>query len=231
VNSYFQDRGVRILSADQLADLQQTVGVDDCAVVPAFGVPPEVQRRLEAIGCEIIDTTCGDVRRLWRWAERAARSGYAVLIFGRASHDETVVTKSRLSEADGKYIVLGDLQEADRFCRIIAGQADPRRFAETFGKEVTNARSIDPFFRLAQVSQTTMLFEETIKLREMLTDAYRRRFGGKVKAHLLFHPTVCRATQDRQAAAVELCKSGCDLVIVVGGFGSSNTRHLYELAR
>ncbi|MCD6303781.1 MAG: 4-hydroxy-3-methylbut-2-enyl diphosphate reductase, partial [Planctomycetes bacterium] len=44
-------------------------------------------------------------------------------------------------------------------------------------------------------------------------------------------PTVCRATQARQAAALELCRRGCDVVVVVGGFGSSNTRHLYELAR
>ena len=57
------------------------------------------------------------------------------------------------------------------------------------------------------------------------------KFGPEETAErLLFEPTVCRATQDRQAAAVELCQSGCDLVIVVGGYGSSNTRHLYELA-
>ncbi len=232
VNSYFQDKGVRMLSPSQLVNLEQTVGPEDCAIVPAFGVLPDIQRRLEAIGCELIDTSCGDVRRLWQWAEQAARSGYAVLIFGRASHDETVVTKSRLSEASGNYIVLGNLEEADVFCRMIAGQADPHRFTEAFAQPATNARSIDPFFRLAQVSQTTMLFEETMRLREMLTEAYSGRFGpNDLRNYLLFHPTVCRATQDRQAAAVELCKSGCELVIVVGGFGSSNTRHLYELAR
>jgi 4-hydroxy-3-methylbut-2-enyl diphosphate reductase len=232
VNAYFQRQGVRILSGEELAELEKLVTAADLAIIPAFGVPPPIEQRLRAIGCEIIDTTCGDVRRLWAWAEQAVERGFAVLILGRARHDETVVTKSRLAAAGGKYLVVGDLQQAGRFCDMIAGKSDAADFRRLFDNEATNADGIAPFERLAQVSQTTMLYDETMALRDLVRASFTRRFGPKdLQGRLMFQPTVCRATQARQAAATELCRSRCDLVIVVGGFGSSNTRHLFEVAR
>jgi 4-hydroxy-3-methylbut-2-enyl diphosphate reductase len=190
-----------------------------------------VERRLKAIGCEIVDTSCGDVRRLWAWAGRAAEAGYGVLIFGRANHDETVVTKSRLAAGGGRYLVVGNLDEARLFCDLIGRGPEGGRLRDHFGAEATNAESLEPFERLAHVSQTTMLYDETLTVRELIRQAYTERFGaGAPGERLVFQPTVCRATQARQAAAVELCSHGCDLVVVVGGFGSSNTRHLHELA-
>lgn len=230
VNRYFEGRGVRILDEGQIARLEATVRPRDIAVVPAFGVRPEVRRRLEAIGCRIIDTSCGDVRRLWAWARRAGSQGYAVLIFGRARHDETVVTKSLLGEDGSRYAIAGNLDQVRRLGRMIAGEENAAAFGQVFDAQSTNAEGLEPFLRLAQVSQTTMLYDETMRVRELITEAFARRFGDDLHGRLLFQPTVCRATQDRQAAAVELCRSGCDLVIVVGGYGSSNTRHLYELA-
>jgi len=231
VNSYFQARGVRILSRDQTQQLERHIGPGDCAVIPAFGVELPVEKRLRAIGCQIVDTSCGDVRRLWRWAGRAAEEGYGVLVFGRANHDETVVTKSRLAAVGGQYLVVGDMDQTRGFCELIAGRRPAAAFRKHFHAEATNAESLQPFQRLAQVSQTTMLYEETLTVRKLVRRAYAERFGeAGLDERLVFQPTVCRATQARQAAAVELCQSGCDLAVVVGGFGSSNTRHLYELA-
>jgi 4-hydroxy-3-methylbut-2-enyl diphosphate reductase len=230
VNDHFRGRGVKILSPGQREQLEAHIGPADCAVIPAFGVPQEIQRRLEEIGCSIIDTTCGDVRALWHWAERAAGEGFGVLIYGRADHDETVVTKSRLAAAGHPYLVVGNLDEAEAFCRLVRGQEAAETFRERFTAGQTNAESPEPLLRLAQVSQTTMLYEKTLRLRDRLRAAFADRFGETSGERLRFQPTVCRATQDRQAAAIELCRSGCDLVVVVGGHGSSNTRHLFELA-
>jgi 4-hydroxy-3-methylbut-2-en-1-yl diphosphate reductase len=231
VNEHFRRRGVRILTREQTLGLEQHVGVGDCAVVPAFGVPLEVQHRLESIGCEVVDTSCGDVRRVWRWAEQAVTTGHAVLIFGRALHDETVVTKSRLAAAGGKYLVVGSVDEARQFCRFITHEAPADAFAEMFGPEATNATDPTVFERLAQVSQTTMLFDETVAVRNVVREAFSRRFSPEyIEKRLLLQPTVCRATQNRQSSAMTLCAQRCDLAIVVGGFGSSNTRHLHELA-
>jgi len=232
VNAYFEKLGVRILSREQIENPARYITADDCAVIPAFGVKLPVQRQLKAIGCRIVDTSCGDVRRLWSWADRASADGYGVLIFGRADHDETVVTKSRLEASGGRYVVAGNLDQTRKFCDLITGLRDPGAFAGLFGPRATNSPDLQPFLRLAQVSQTTMLYDETVAVRELVRQAFVERFGpDDAGPRLLFQPTVCRATQARQTAAVELCRLGCDLVVVVGGFDSSNTRHLYELAR
>jgi len=232
VNCYFENLGVRILSREQIENPGKYITADDCAVIPAFGVKLPVERQLQAIGCQIVDTSCGDVRRLWSWADRASADGYGVLIFGRADHDETVVTKSRLEASGGRYVVAGNLDQTRRFCELITRRRDPGEFARLFSPRATNSPDLQPFERLAQVSQTTMLHDETMAVRELVRQAFVERFGpDQAGERLLFQPTVCRATQARQTAAVELCRHGCDLVVVVGGFGSSNTRHLYELAR
>lgn len=231
VNRYFEGRGVQILDPSQIERLEEVIGPDNCGVIPAFGVPLEIEDHLRAIGCGIVDTTCGDVRRLWAWARHAVAEGFGVLIYGRAQHDETVVTKSRLDAVGGKYLVVGDLKQAAQFCQLIVGGRDTADPAEVFGRQATNADSLQPFLRLAQVSQTTMLYDETMQVRDLIQGAFEQRLGPRAAGRLLFQPTVCRATQQRQAAATELCQAGCDLVLVVGGFGSSNTRHLYELAR
>ena len=231
VNKYFSRCGVRILSGSRLDGVEQTIGRGDCAVIPAFGVPVEIERHLAGIGCRVVDTSCGDVRRLWGWAQRAVEQGFGVLIFGRADHDETVVTKSRLAAAGGRYVVVGDIDRARVLCDLISGERNGRDFRKIFDDRATNADRLEPFERLAQVSQTTMLYSETIQIRDLVRRALARRFGrNELDRRVMFEPTVCRATQERQSAAVELCRGGLDLAVVVGGFGSSNTRHLYELA-
>jgi 4-hydroxy-3-methylbut-2-enyl diphosphate reductase len=231
VNDHFEQRGVRILTRQECRQLDRFVASDDCAIVPAFGVPLPVERRLLAIGCEIVDCTCGDVRRLWAWADSAAKQGYGVLLFGRARHDETIVTKSRLAAAGGEYLVAESLAQIDAFCDLIAGRRDAAEFRKLFDDEATNAESPDAFVRLAQASQTTMLYRETMQVRDRIRKAFETRYGGGQRdQRLMFQPTVCQATQQRQDAATELCRAGCDLSIVVGGFGSSNSRHLYEIA-
>ena len=232
VNAYFQKRGVRLLSADELARLEEVVTPADIAVIPAFGVTLPIQQRLNAIGCQTIDTTCGDVRRLWRWVERSATEGCGVVVFGRATHDETVVTAGRLEAVGGKYVIAANLAEMQRLCDLLAAGASAEEFRQAFAPPATNAETLEPFSRLAQASQTTMLYSDTMAVRQMLREAFENRYGVDEGAQRLqFEPTVCRATQDRQAAADELCRSGVDLVVVVGGYGSSNTRHLFELAR
>ncbi len=227
VNDYFRARGVRVLSNAQRRDIERHVGPEDVAVIPAFGVPLDVEQRLGAIGCEIIDAACVDVRRLWSWVTAAAGEGYGLLLFGKSRHDETVVTRSRLEAVGGSYVVAASLEQVDAFCQCIDTGGS---LEETFAAEARNTDEIGAFERLAQASQTTMLYDHTLKVRERLSAAFAHRYGPDEGAERLkFQPTVCQATQQRQAAAVEACRRA-DRVVVVGGFGSSNTRHLHELA-
>ncbi|MCL2701309.1 MAG: hypothetical protein FWE88_06410 [Phycisphaerae bacterium] len=232
VNDYFQHRSVTILRTEDRGRLESLISADDCAIIPAFGVPLPVEERLRQIGCRIVDTSCGDVRRLWKWAEGAAQSGYGVMIFGRAVHDETVVTRSRLEACGGRYLVVNKLSQVDWFCDIVTGRKPTAAFGELLAKAASNTAEFSPFERLAHVSQTTMLYDETMLVQTKLREAFASRFGvDRAEGRLRLQPTVCRATQARQSAAVTLCQEKPDVVVVVGGFGSSNTRHLHELAR
>jgi 4-hydroxy-3-methylbut-2-enyl diphosphate reductase len=73
------------------------------------------------------------------------------------------------------------------------------------------------------ISQTTQPIE---KVRH-LVDLIRQRFpNSKVR----FIDTVCQPTKQRQTAAVELARQ-CDVVIVIGGANSNNTRELVATCR
>lgn len=233
VNDYFRRLGVIVLSRAERQNLTEYIQPGDCAIIPAFGVPLEIHEHLEQIGCRVIDCSCGDVIRLWRWSENAVTEGFGVLVFGRSMHDETVVTKSRLAAAGGRFLVAETLEEVRAVAEAIrtGRENDADWLPEYFTSHATNAKTLQPLLRMAQVSQTTMLYDQTIEAQKMLRQAFEARFGpGEADRRLRFQPTVCRATQQRQNAAVELCQSGCDVILVIGGFGSSNTRHLYELA-
>jgi len=72
--------------------------------------------------------------------------------------------------------------------------------------------------RIGIAAQTTQPIDRVRYLVELI----RRRFP---QSDVRFIDTVCHPTKDRQRAAVELARR-CDLVIVVGGENSNNTREL-----
>ena len=84
----------------------------------------------------------------------------------------------------------------------------------------TDVLALAPRPRLGVASQTTQPIE---KVRRLVA-CIRRRFAD---SDVRFIDTVCRPTKERQAAAVDLARQA-DLVIVVGGASSNNTRQLVE---
>jgi 4-hydroxy-3-methylbut-2-enyl diphosphate reductase len=77
--------------------------------------------------------------------------------------------------------------------------------------------------RLGIVAQTTQPISRVLELVESI----RRRFP---QADVRFIDTVCQPTKDRQDALRRLADE-CDVVVVVGGPESNNSRKLTELAR
>ncbi len=74
--------------------------------------------------------------------------------------------------------------------------------------------------RFGVAAQTTQPIEKVRRLVALL----RERFTG---SEVRFIDTVCQPTKQRQHAAIELARQ-CDVVIVVGGSNSNNTRELVE---
>lgn len=234
VNRKLQEMGVRFLNGGAGKTYEYgDITPDDIVLLPAFGASVEVMERLGRIGCTMVDTTCGSVMNVWRRVEHNARDGYTCIIHGKYSHEETIATSSRaLQFENGRYVIVRDEAEAEYVCEYIRGDRDDR---EAFLEKFRNAVSpgFDPSRDLKRVglaNQTTMLSSESLRISKMVEEAFLARYGADyVKENFRAFDTICSATQERQDAIIELGQKNPDIIIVVGGYNSSNTNHLCEI--
>ncbi len=212
---------------------QSQVMPQDVVIVPAFGLPVPELARLRAIGCTVIDTTCGSVVHVWKRVERYARDGFTTVIHGKYDHEETMATCSQvLAVPGGRYVVVRDLTEAAQVAEVITGTRPAADLDAFF------ARAASPGFdatrdleKIGLANQTTMLANESLAIAAHLRAAITVRYGeDEAPFRFRSFDTICSATQVRQDAIAELLDNPPDLMVVVGGYNSSNTGHLCELA-
>ena len=85
--------------------------------------------------------------------------------------------------------------------------------------------------RVGVANQTTMLMSETMAVGEEIRKAMAERYGAEnVEDHFELFDTICSATQDRQDALFELLEHPLDVMVVIGGYNSSNTNNLAIIA-
>ncbi|MEE9218444.1 MAG: 4-hydroxy-3-methylbut-2-enyl diphosphate reductase [Acidobacteriota bacterium] len=214
------------------ADPYARIGPDDVVIIPAFGVPAHDLDLLHRRGCILVDTTCGSVLNVWKNVGRYARDGFTSIIHGRYWHEETRATASRAVECHkGHYLVLRDLGEARQAGQVITGEADAAAFEERF--RAASSPGFDArvhLQRLGLANQTTMLSSESLEIGEELRRALLKRWGQEEAARRFrAFDTICSATQERQDAVLKLVEEELDLMLVVGGYNSSNTAHLAEI--
>ena len=230
VNQKLRAMGVGFLSDDQAA--AERLGPDDVVILPAFGVTVAVLRQLDRRGCTIVDTTCGSVLNVWKNVRRYCEGGYTSIIHGKAWHEETQATASQAAEHGGRYLVVLNRDEAHTLADYIRHGGDPGAFLAQFG--ATASTGFDPdrdLERIGLANQTTMLMSESLEIGEMLKAAMVDRYGEAALAdHFQAFDTICSATQDRQDAVVRLIEQHpIDLMIVIGGYNSSNTCNLARI--
>jgi 4-hydroxy-3-methylbut-2-en-1-yl diphosphate reductase len=230
VNARLKQMGVRFLErgADGEFDFSGLT-TDDVVIMPAFGVTIGDFERLRAVGCVLVDTTCGSVLNVWKRVDSYARDGYTAVIHGKSYHEETKATASQVTKhRGGRYLVVYDMAEARLVCDFIehGGDADAlaARFAGKTSAEFDFARDLA---RVGIANQTTMLAGESLAIAAEFGKSMSRRYG---EAHLAEHfrsfDTICSATQERQDAVLALLEEPLDLMVVVGGYNSSNTCNL-----
>ena len=199
-----RDLGIEILEDSHDPELRfAKVGAADVVILPAFGVSVPELDHLKAKGCVLVDTTCGSVLNVWKKVHFYARDSYTVIIHGKHYHEETRATASQaLTHPGGQYLCVRDVAETERLCEFILG----RRSAAA-------------------------LMTETLKVQETLRRAIIERHGSAdVEAHYRAFDTICSATQERQDAVLDLLKDGgLDVMIVIGGYNSSNTQALARM--
>jgi 4-hydroxy-3-methylbut-2-enyl diphosphate reductase len=122
VNRQLVDMGIVSLPWQQMNDDYDKLGEDDVVIVPAFGAPTEFMDKIEERGCNIVDTTCGDVMKVWRRVRGYAKDGATSIIHGKSGHEETRATASRAQGEDGlgHYLVMLTLADTDFVCEYIA---------------------------------------------------------------------------------------------------------------
>jgi len=231
VNAQLSSMGIRHLAAHPTAGEIEDLTGEDVVIVPAFGAEVSTVNAVKRQGCQIVDTTCGDVMSVWKRVRQNAMERVTSIIHGKAAHEETRATASRAlgSDGQGHYLIVLDLAETARVCDYIRLGGDPQEFLASF--HGAHSPGFDPDVHLQRIgvaNQTTMLRSETESIQAMVRQAIADRDEGST-ANFRYFDTICGATQERQDALFQLLEESLDLLIVVGGYNSSNTTHLVEI--
>jgi len=206
---------------------------EDVVILPAFGVPHNDLKRLAALGCILVDTTCGSVLNVWKRVEQYARDGFTSVIHGKYSHEETKATSSQATKyPNGHYLIVQDMEQADKVCDFIWGRWPRAAFMKFFANSISPGFDPDEHLKkIGVANQTTMLSGESLAIAGRLRRCIAERFGEEnADAHFRTFDTICSATQERQDAVIELVRQKLDVMLIIGGYNSSNTTHLAEIS-
>src|SRR5262245_55137092 len=232
VNDQIRNLGIKTISNKPTDEEMNQLQRDDVVIIPAFGTEVATRRKLEEKGCVLRDTTCGDVMSVWKRVRQYSKEAVTSIIHGKAKHEETKATTSQATAyGTGHYLVVYNLAETDCVCDYILNGGNKQEFLEQF--KGAYSPGFDPDIHLQAVgvaNQTTMLRGETEEVQRRIRAAMEKKHGAeKLAEHFRFFDTICGATQDRQDALEKMLKEPMNLLIVVGGYNSSNTSHLAEM--
>jgi 4-hydroxy-3-methylbut-2-enyl diphosphate reductase len=234
VNGRLQRMGICILpDSTDPAVRYVDVSDGDVVILPAFGVTFAEMEHLRGKGCVLVDTTCGSVLNVWKMVHRCARDGFTVVIHGKHYHEETRATASQaLMHDGGQFLCVRDVDEAEIVCAFVRGAITAAqlldRFAHAAGPGFDPERDLQ---RIGLANQTTMLMTESLAIQDMLRMAMHDRYGeADLEQRFRAFDTICSATQDRQDAVLAMLDAGgLDVMIVIGGYNSSNTQALARM--
>lgn len=232
VNDQIRNMGIQIISPKPTDEELARLKSGDAVIIPAFGTEVGTRKKIEEKGCKIVDTTCGDVMSVWKRVRQYSKESVTSIIHGKAKHEETKATTSQArAYGSGHYLVVFTLAETDYVCNYILNGGDKNEFLEKF--KGAYSAGFDPDIDLKAVgvaNQTTMLRGETEEVQRRIKNAMIEKYGeAEIGNHFRFFDTICGATQDRQDALQKLLREPMDLLIVIGGYNSSNTSHLAEM--
>lgn len=228
VNNRLMEMNVNFINLKEGVKDFSVVEQGDVVILPAFGATINEMKILKDKNCTIVDTTCPWVSKVWNSIEKHKKQDYTSIIHGKYKHEETVATSSFAN----KYLVILNLDQANYVCNYILFGGDKEEFLTKFKNAYSE--DFDPDTDLIKVgiaNQTTMLKSETEQIGKLFEQTMMKKYSPtKINEHFMSFNTICDATQERQDAMFDLVEQDLDLMVVIGGFNSSNTTHLQEIA-
>eukprot|EP00904_Undaria_pinnatifida_P010157 jgi/Undpi1/6271/HiC_scaffold_20.g08755.m1 len=229
VNEKLDEMGVNFVpvSGEGVKDLE-TIKDGDVVILPAFGASLEEMQSLDEKNVQVVDTTCPWVSKVWNTVDKHTKAEFTSVIHGKWAHEETVATASFCE----KYLVVKTMAEAEYVASYMTNGGDKADFMARFKNAMSEG--FDPDTDLVKVglaNQTTMYKRETREIGQLFEKTLMAKYGpAKIGEHWMAFDTICDATQERQDAMLELVEEDIDLMLVVGGWDSSNTQHLAEIS-
>ncbi len=228
VNQRLRDMEVGFIEVENGTKNFDVIDRGDVVILPAFGASIPEMQLLNDRGCTIVDTTCPWVSKVWNTIEKHKKKDYTSIVHGQYKHEETIAT---ISFAD-KYLIVLNMAQANYVADYILNGGDRAEFFAKF----KNAHSVgfDPDIDLERVgiaNQTTMLKTETEAIGKLFERTMMKKYStAELNDHFQSFNTICDATQERQDAMFKLVNVQLDLMLVIGGYNSSNTTHLQEIS-
>jgi 4-hydroxy-3-methylbut-2-en-1-yl diphosphate reductase len=228
VNQRLREMQVEFIALNQGEKDFSGIGVGDVVILPAFGASVQEMQLLNDKGCKIVDTTCPWVSKVWNTVEKHKKKACTSIIHGKYNHEETIATSSFA----GKYLIVLNLAQAEYVANYILTGGNRDEFMAKFSRSCS--AGFDPDQDLEYVgiaNQTTMLKSETEQIGKLFERTMMKKYGpDQLNEHFQSFNTICDATQERQDAMFSLVEETLDLMVVIGGFNSSNTTHLQEIS-
>eukprot|EP00238_Polyblepharides_amylifera_P015296 CAMPEP_0196590322 /NCGR_PEP_ID=MMETSP1081-20130531/66277_1 /TAXON_ID=36882 /ORGANISM="Pyramimonas amylifera, Strain CCMP720" /LENGTH=472 /DNA_ID=CAMNT_0041913391 /DNA_START=60 /DNA_END=1478 /DNA_ORIENTATION=+ len=230
VNKKLEEMKIKLIEPTAANGEKDFSGVKkgDVVILPAFGASVQEMQLLDEREVNIVDTTCPWVSKVWNAVDTHKRKNYTSVIHGKYDHEETIATASFAAI----YIIIKNLDELAYVQNYMLNGGDKTEFLSKFSKAIS--AGFDPDKDLEAVglaNQTTMLKGDTEAMGKGLQQTMMQKYGVEnVNEHFMVLDTICDATQERQDAMYQLVDSNPDMFLVVGGWNSSNTSHLQEIA-
>ena len=183
--------------------------IPSTVLIRSHGAAPQQLARLKKMGVNIVDATCVLVKKVQKIAEELQRDGYKVVVVGDENHPEVQA-------------VVG----CARHVVVVADESDLHKLPKNskLGILCQTTQSPEYFSRmLGAIAQYG-----TAPILELSALACLK--GQYPKIGAVYINTLCKEAIKRQESAVQLCKQ-VDIMFVLGGLESANTRRLAELCK
>lgn len=169
-------------------------------IIRAHGIKKEIYQKAKCLNLELKDLTCPKVLKIHGMVEEHSNNGYYIFLVGVQNHPETIGTFSFCGENS----------------IIIESVSDLEKAVSSFKQ--TNIK------KALLITQTTYSLKGFEEISEKLQEALKQN-----NIELKVMNTICSATELRQKETEKISKE-VDMMIIIGGKNSSNTKKMHEIA-